>query len=81
MWSWVFVEAALVGLGMVVLAAAIFAPLRHYGVLDLHVVTEKMHTGWAAYGMLAGGLFGLGALFHLLFELFGWNRRYCVAMF
>lgn len=81
-WSRVLVEALVVGAGLVVLAGAAFVPLHYFWETDVNLLVQnRLQTGWLAYAMLAGYLFAVGAIFHLLFEAFDWNRLYCVANF
>lgn len=81
-WNRVLLEAIVVGMGLVLLAGAVFVPLYYLLETDVIVVVkDKMHAGALSYVMVGGYLFAIGAIFHLLFEAFDWNRLYCVLNF
>lgn len=80
--SIVIPEMAVVGLGLLVISALCFAVLYRFRTTDFHVVIgNRMKTGAESYIMVGIFIFLVGALFHFIFEVAGWNEAYCKSAF
>lgn len=75
-------EAVMVGIGLCIVAALCFGILYFFRKTDVHLVIDcKMHTGLPSYLAILLFLFVVGALFHVIFEMLGWNHLYCHKQF